>query len=69
MTVHTQPPITVAERLVRIETKIDALLHSGADQETRIRKLEGRVTALFGGGSFLAACVAVLASFGDVFRA
>lgn len=31
---------TVAERLIRIETKLDAALSRGDDHETRIRALE-----------------------------
>lgn len=30
----------IRERLVRIETKVDILVTSGADKESRIRKLE-----------------------------
>lgn len=46
-------PEDVNDRLARIETKIDAFLISQNDQEERIRKLETRQSALFGGGGLL----------------
>ena len=60
-------PETLAHRLVRIETKIDAILLASVDHETRIRKVEGRVTALFGGGTILAGFVAFIAAFQGFF--
>lgn len=56
--------VSPGERLVRIETKLDLLAMqfaaATADQETRLRKVEGRVTALFGGGTLLASAFGLL---------
>lgn len=49
----------VNDRLARIETKLDAFLMTTNDQEARLRKLEARQSALFGGGGIVAAGLAL----------
>lgn len=49
------------ERLVRIETKLDALLDARVDQEARIRSLERRDAYVLGASTVLGFLASLLA--------
>jgi hypothetical protein len=55
--------LDLRDRLARIEVKLDSLIVSGTDHESRLRQLEGRQSRIVGGASVLGAMAGFVAGF------